>query len=107
MTDYIKRKEAHDAVMNTEPVYGMCKDGVASVAYQKTVDVIEAIDAIPSADVAPVRHGKWIIKKIEEPSGIGYRVICSCCNRLSLIGKMALYCPNCGVKMDGGDDVTG
>lgn len=54
MTDYIKKEDAKNAVMDTEPVYAMCKDGIAEVAYQKTVDVIEMIDAIPSADVAPV-----------------------------------------------------
>lgn len=56
----------------------------------------EIIDA-PAADVAPVRHGRWIID--------GVYVVCSICNRLTLspIVKQLptfTYCPNCGARMD-------
>ena len=72
MTDYIKKEDAKNAVMDTEPVYAMCKDGIAEVAYQKTVDVIEMIDAIPSADVAPVvrcKDCRWWAKQEKSIQG--------------------------------------
>ena len=69
-------------------------------------DVIDA----PAADVAPVQHGRWIMKKTS--AGASYTV-CSYCNAsvkyndeygtviMNLNG--ANYCPNCGAKMEGGD----
>ena len=47
-----------------------------------------------SADVAPVRHGRWEVIDAEEPRRYG----CSICRRLSWY--MENYCPNCGAKMD-------
>lgn len=44
--DLIKRSDAIDAVMNTEPVFAV--DSLEP--YQKTKDVVEALEAIPSAD---------------------------------------------------------
>ena len=50
---------------------------------------------IPSADVAPVRHGRWEVVDAEEPRRFG----CSKCKRLSW--HMENYCGNCGARMDG------
>ena len=67
-----------------------------------TID-IKNVDAIPAADVAPVRHGRWVHEHISE----GYAwVMCSECEAVIhkiLINKRLNYCPNCGAKMDGGD----
>lgn len=54
----------------------------------------------PAADVAPVVHGVWAcVNKIDPISG--YR--CSKCRRI--VGfDLTPYCPNCGAKMDGGDN---
>ena len=64
--------------------------------------------SIPAADVAPVRHGRWIMKKTS--AGASY-TICSHCNASVKYNdeygtaimnlKGANYCPNCGAKMDG------
>ena len=59
--------------------------------------------SIPAADIAPVRHGS-IIETIED--GHMKRVF-SCCG--TDFTKMTCwmtpkYCPNCGAKMDGGDN---
>ena len=52
------------------------------------------------ADVAPVRHGRWVHEHISE----GYAwVMCSECEAVIhkiLINKRLNYCPNCGAKMD-------
>lgn len=52
--------------------------------------------SIPAADVAPVRHGKWIPFHAEFAGDIQY---CSVCE----IGFAARtsYCPHCGAVMDG------
>lgn len=58
----------------------------------------------PSADVAPVRHGRW-----EKQSGL---YSCSECGKTCPYDVQAdvieywacNYCPNCGAKMDGGAD---
>ena len=107
MDDYIKREDAKDAVMNTEPLFALCKDGIAHVGYQRTTDVIAEIDKIPSADVAPVRHGHWVLTNKEKTD----RPLpeCSCCGWYVTKGGVLdfTYCPNCGAKMDeGGTDGT-
>lgn len=49
---------------------------------------------LPAADVAEVRHGRWIF----EPGKIPY---CSECKEYSDDGdKGATFCPWCGVRMD-------
>lgn len=59
------------------------------------------LDITPTADVAPVRHGRWVVIDAEEPRRYG----CSECKRLSW--NMENYCGNCGAKMDeGGTDGT-
>ena len=65
------------------------------------------IDSIPSADVAPVRHGRWRNRWIcSNMTGYEYACSCSECGeptyRMSTLEPMPPYCPNCGAKMDGG-----
>ena len=60
----------------------------------------EEIDAMPTVDAAPVKHGRWI----ETKHGF-------CCNQchtrrpLDWDGQMWLssFCPNCGARTDGKD----
>lgn len=61
--------------------------------------------SIPVADVAPVRHGRWI----ENTDGIYCWIECSECGGAAprdIDAEIVLsnYCPNCGAKMDGGAD---
>ena len=53
-----------------------------------------AILDIPSADVAPVRHGHWI------ECNYGLTFECSEC-KYPTEYNLTDYCPNCGAKMDG------
>lgn len=96
MDEYIERQEAIEA---------------AKHAWAKGLDPSQYIEIIPSADVAPVRHGRWIPEEHEDrvsPTMTHrYRWYhCSLCGR-RLIGysnpKDAPYC-HCGAKMDGGGD---
>ena len=89
MTEYIKREDAIDAVLDV---------------YYNTPDIdlsggrLEAaILNIPAADVAPVRHGRW------EKHGSKWQ--CTGCKVLMSIDgtpqeNLLYYCPNCGALMD-------
>ena len=59
-----------------------------------------AILDAPSADVAPVRHGKWEI--VVGSNGKEY-MVCTCCRVSQDLTGVFTYCPNCGAKMDGCD----
>jgi hypothetical protein len=56
------------------------------------------IERFPAADVAEVRHGRWIF----EPGKIPY---CSECKEYSDDGdKGATFCPWCGARIDKEDE---
>ena len=69
----------------------------------------DAVEEMPTADVAPVRHGHWI--SLTECANEG--VYCSICKKKVWKSDYAWcskrrgsklqsnYCPNCGAKMDG------
>ena len=79
--------------------------------YFKNMDEIqEDLDMLfcmlPAENVAPVRHGRWIKENSRKKS---YLWICSNCRKIAYFcggdGKCAYqYCPNCGARMDGGED---
>lgn len=70
------------------------ESGIYADAYN---DLAEDFYRIPTADVAPVVHARWI----DDGRGI---IICPECKRgYNLHAKYTHYCPNCGAKMDGGD----
>lgn len=88
--------------------------------------LMEEMKAIPAADVATVRHGRWILEAHDERVNYRWNVTaeCSeCCNEKKEIWagffayivpsiarsvaltsakrvKLSNYCPNCGAKMD-------
>lgn len=66
------------------------------------IELANRIKALPTEDVAPVVHGRWMPFHSEAAGDIQY---CSACE----IGFDAKtdYCPHCGAKMgikDGGDN---
>lgn len=64
------------------------------------------LDTILSADVAPVKHGHWT--EIDHSENFGdYHFVCSECkcntpDRAYVVAPD--FCPNCGAKMDGGEN---
>lgn len=61
---------------------------------------VEAILKIPAADVMPVRHGRW--KWYDS-----FSCRCSECEKYWIAPGDQYdyhYCPNCGAKMDGGQE---
>lgn len=63
-----------------------------------TKDAVNAIKAIPTADVVEVRHGRWI-----DTDNYYQRWKCSVCG-CHTRDAAPNYCPNCGAIMDGGND---
>ena len=85
MDEYIERELAIEALSRGEGCGNVCR---------------RAIERILAADVAPVRHGRWIEK---DKYDFGTFYDCSICGNCILdTGHSWNYCPNCGAKMDGG-----
>lgn len=57
------------------------------------VHAAQIVKGMPSADVAPVIHAKWVCDKIGQ-------YYCSKCKEYGVPNRNTDYCPNCGAKMD-------
>ena len=90
MAEYIEREAAQTS----------CRKYSFAESYDAfAVDCI--LKAIPAADVAPVRHGEWEI--VVGSNGNEY-MVCTCCRVSQDLTGVFTYCPNCGCRMDGGED---
>ena len=122
MTEYIERRYAVDAVVDV--YYDTPDIDLSGEKFEA------AIFKIPVADVAPVRHGRWILESNKDKVNCRWNVTAECSNccdekkeiwagffpnvpdwlarDTALIDaksvKLNNYCPNCGAKMDGGDN---
>ena len=95
MKEYIERAVA---VKKFENYRRDCEEENDERAAQIFEDCVSELMAISAADVAEVRHGRWIF----EPGKIPY---CSECKEYSDDGdKGATFCPWCGVRMDKEDE---
>ena len=56
------------------------------------------VDAIPTADVAEVKHGKW---DVVADYNVPLYGVCSVCGGTAICDE---YCGKCGAKMDGGEE---
>ncbi len=101
MAEYIEREAAMD-IFGDVPMWNGYYEPYPFEVHCAIVGVVklikEELSKVPAADVAPVVHGQWI----DDVSGI---IICPECERgYNLHAKYTHYCPNCGAKMDGGDN---
>ena len=105
--EYIEREALKSKLKNMEATS-------PNKVYQNAMEdmiyyfIPKIIDEIPTADVAPVRHGRWKKSKgNERPTENGFvhddRYVCDCCGwGCCCETKLDFsYCPNCGAKMDG------
>lgn len=104
MADYIRRDDALFALRKAER-------GGSMTALTRLERAYAEIREMPAADVAEVVHGQW------QGEGDGYADgalvydvwVCSNCGHYIDDGTddpecLPNYCPNCGAKMDGGED---
>ena len=88
MTEYIERKALRDTLYDADAI---------------TMSGVKILNQFPSADVTPVRHGRWV----SVPHKLAR--VCSMCNRdepykfADIDADVYDYCPSCGAKMDGGN----
>lgn len=110
MSEYITRETAINQIKKyASNVYGIDFDDPLRVA-GKSVDericeglyeATELINEIPTADVAPVVHARWITRNDKGIISMTHPYMCSRCWRVEM--NKEPYC-NCGAKMDGGDN---
>lgn len=95
MAKYIRAVEAAEKVAGTFKV--------------QMADLVDIFAEIPTADVAPVVHGRWIE---QEDTMLDTYYTCSACKEDFYIETtgytekdlfLYTFCPNCGAKMDGGN----
>ena len=109
MKDYIERAAVHELVKRLKKYQMFSYDRTKSMIGISPDDVDFGVDKIPAADVAEVRHGRWI------PSDMGggepdEAYICSECEEpWTLIAgtpeeNNMRYCPACGARMDKEDE---
>lgn len=95
MTEYIERDKALEKVINT----GLC-DAQGNMYGAGDVVFVDDIQTIPTSDVAPVVHGRWI----ETEFWCGPHLIevaeCSVCRKSLYVRLNSAFCPCCGAKMD-------
>ena len=97
MAEYISRED----ILDIASQYCPDDDGSCSKADVDLREMLDEIEALPAADVQPVKHGRW--SECFTDSRI-YSGICSVCGGgaiRSVIAKPLDYCPNCGARMDG------
>ena len=112
MAEYIEKCTVVNRLIDLENEFQQYKPfhGFEHAMYRKICEAEIAIGKTTSADVTPVRHGRWL--HTEEP--LGWKDVdcmeCSACHDSWIIEEdycfddMPLwnYCPSCGAKMDGG-----
>ncbi len=110
MNEYIERETI---IKKLNEIGGCDASDDFSKGWDKAVDTaIEAVEKLPTADVAPVRKGWWV-----NFYGTYEVAECSVCEELFEITfgeasnqeifdefkRTYCYCPSCGAKMDGGE----
>ena len=90
MKEYVEKAAVEEMLENAQIIAegeycGYCTDDID-------------LNSIPTADVAPVRHGTW--------TDIG-SLSCRCSECGCKNNRTTLYCPNCGARMDKEDEHEG
>lgn len=97
MADYIELEALLSIVKPDDPSDE--KDAITIATAKKLIRSL--VYRVPSADVAPVRHGKWNVEWDAErdQKRLFVRIVCSNCGLKT--GQKSNYCPNCGANMRG------
>lgn len=77
--------------IEVEGIMRACYDSFLKTGNKAYSEIISLAEAVPAADVAEVRHGRWLYDD-------GAMHKCSVCGELSCCTSH--YCRECGAKMD-------
>ena len=93
MAEYIEREALRDALYDADAI---------------TMNGVKILNQFPAADVAPIRHGRWIGIPLCGSDDCECSECGNWCNiHVNLCGEaIQKYCPYCGAKMDGGTNNT-
>ena len=103
MAEYIEREAVEKFIEDV-----LNNQDVAKRFGHDAIEIMAEVHYMPAADVAPVVHGRWI-----RPHWKNNHYCCDCSecggeamHRDYQWHKNGVYpiCPNCGAKMDGGDN---
>lgn len=100
MAEYIERKALREAFDNADAdIVEEYEDGGSDWGFGRQ-NILEVINSVPAADVAPVRHGRWVMVDDGVMIGDGKHMECSECHIWKIDRIKTDYCPNCGARMD-------
>lgn len=112
MADMIDREELKKAVDTWDRFYYVPLQGVKRgsnddyTALVRINDILHCIDTMPTADVHPIKHGRWIHQGDD-------MWLCSNCKENIIFSmhesdrtEKQRYCCKCGARMDGEQNDT-
>ena len=102
--DYIRREDMLNAVEKLDIIPSVDGMGIPTGTEDFRVQFLGTVLKVEPADVAPVRHGKWLpivsYNSTYKCSECG-RLLVDITDGLKMVAKHYPYC-HCGAKMDGG-----
>lgn len=101
MAEYIEKWPIVNRLIDIENEFQQYKPfhGFEHAMYRKICEAEIAIGKTQAADVAPVRHGRWVHEKTEDGSDIWKCSRCGAGANYNPEG-IILHCFHCGAKMD-------
>lgn len=80
------------------------EEPLINMSFEQLEDIVTSL---PTADVVEVVHGEWVDDTGQLDSVKQYK--CSNCGKKPIVNMnwvtiLSNYCPDCGTKMDGGND---
>ncbi len=104
MKEYIEREAAISYIKDNQCKH--CSD-IGLCGKCAVLTAVKLFESIPAADVVEVRHGKWVVSRTDfgwNCSEFPTHCKCTLCGREVPYQDRDNYCPNCGAKMDGGEN---
>ena len=95
MSDYISRDVAIIEFMDNDIDHIQAPNGK---------EAVQILSDIPAADVVLVVHGRWLPQKENHEFKEAWMKCSVCGYPVSRWTGNTNFCPNCGAKMDGGDE---
>lgn len=103
MAGYI---DAEYLMLKISRMIDYCEKGNKVNGLTALFQVGDAIMDCPTADVAEVKHGRWMEVDDGVLIGDGKHIECSECGTWAKDKQKSNYCSHCGAKMDGWTEVS-